>query len=154
MLGRCDLRTCLSCASSLETKAGFDFFQGAELALVACVYLCPFRPILRHAKMALCNYSCNSVCGANTSCVSQIPPSEVVIQPPPVLITIPGPVMSASPEPVAVDGNTPCATNSCYEPFGYGYGYGYGRRCGYGFGSGRWGCGSVCSYPYTYRGCY
>ncbi|XP_060117075.1 LOW QUALITY PROTEIN: keratin-associated protein 4-8-like [Heteronotia binoei] len=31
--------------------------------------------------------------GANVSCVSQIPPSEVVIQPPPVIAVIPGPVL-------------------------------------------------------------
>ncbi|CAI5798609.1 type II cytoskeletal 1-like [Podarcis lilfordi] len=100
--------------------------------------------------MALCNYSCNSLCGVNTSCVSQIPPSQVVIQPPAFHITIPGPVMSASPEPVAVAGNTPCATGSCYEPC-------YGGWGGYGYGSRKWGSSSVCSYPYSrscYKGCY
>ncbi|KAJ6652789.1 hypothetical protein lerEdw1_010643 [Lerista edwardsae] len=148
MFRRPDSRKWCSCASCLETKEDHD--REPELALPAVMSLCAFRSLLRRAEMALCNYSCSSVCGANTSCISQIPSSEVVIQPPCFKITIPGPVMSASPEPVAVDANTPCAPSSCHEPFGYGY----GRRCDYGVGSGRWGCGSVCSSPYTYRGCY
>uniref|UniRef100_A0A8D0HIE1 Uncharacterized protein n=1 Tax=Sphenodon punctatus TaxID=8508 RepID=A0A8D0HIE1_SPHPU len=59
--------------------------------------------------------------GVNTSCVSQIPASEVVIQPPPpcFCITIPGPILSASCDPVAVGGNTPCARGS-YGSSGYG----------------------------------
>uniref|UniRef100_A0ACB8G807 Uncharacterized protein n=1 Tax=Sphaerodactylus townsendi TaxID=933632 RepID=A0ACB8G807_9SAUR len=93
---------------------------------------------LYYTTMALCDYGCNSRCGINTSCVSQIPPSEVIIHPPPFSITIPGPILSASPEPVAVTANNPCATPGCYEPGGYDYGY----------GSRRGGCNSGCSYPY------
>uniref|UniRef100_A0A8D0HK14 Uncharacterized protein n=1 Tax=Sphenodon punctatus TaxID=8508 RepID=A0A8D0HK14_SPHPU len=75
--------------------------------------------------------------GANTSCVSQIPPSEVVIQPPPSVVTIPGPILSASCEPVAVGGNTPCAVGSYGSGYGLsGLGHGYGLGSGYGLGYG------------------
>ncbi|CAI5798437.1 BetaBeta-keratin-related [Podarcis lilfordi] len=104
--------------------------------------------------MALCEYnSCSSaLCGINTSCVSQIPPSEVVIQPPSFTLTIPGPILSASNDQVAVAQNAPCATG--YGGYcGYG-GYGSGYGCGYGYGYGRRSrYGYPCSYPGYSRRC-
>ncbi|XP_060117062.1 feather keratin B-4-like [Heteronotia binoei] len=46
--------------------------------------------------------------GANVGCVTQLPPSEMLIQPPPSCVTIPGPVLSASCESVRVAGYSAC----------------------------------------------
>ncbi|XP_060117049.1 late cornified envelope protein 1D [Heteronotia binoei] len=65
--------------------------------------------------------------GGNIGCVTQLPPSEMVIQPAPCCVTIPGAVLSASCEPVRVAGYTACGGGST-------------------LGGGRFG-GSICGYP-------
>ncbi|KAF7238333.1 Feather keratin 3 [Varanus komodoensis] len=85
--------------------------------------------------------------GAPASCISQIPPSEVVIQPSPCVITMPGAILSSSCEPMTVGGYSPCASGS-----GYGYGGGsYGGFLGGGFHGGYQGIcrprRNSCKYP-------
>uniref|UniRef100_A0A8D0HLI7 Uncharacterized protein n=1 Tax=Sphenodon punctatus TaxID=8508 RepID=A0A8D0HLI7_SPHPU len=86
----------------------------------SCGVPCGPRPLNNLAPLCGDLSGCGSICGpVNTSCVSQIPATQMTVQPPCFCITIPGPIMSASCDPVAVGGNTPCARGS-YGSSGYG----------------------------------